>query len=78
MTVTIANCAITPAGGLLGSGSVGCCSGEFISPYGGVKPPLHRIGPLPSFWFRERKSREELPPSAESRVPNPASRPCNL
>ena len=29
----------------LGSGSR-CCSGEFTSPYGGIKPPLHQTVPL--------------------------------
>jgi len=35
------------AAGRRGSGSVWCRSGEFISPNGGVKPPLHQIDPLP-------------------------------
>ena len=43
---------IFPVGPLFGSGSVWCCSGEFTSPNGGVKPPLHQIDPLPAFHLR--------------------------
>jgi hypothetical protein len=32
----------------VGSGSIGRYSGEFTSPNGGVKPPLHQIDPVPS------------------------------
>ena len=32
-----------------GSRTVRCCSGEFTSPNGGVKPPLHQTVPLPVF-----------------------------
>jgi hypothetical protein len=33
---------------LRGSGAIWCCSGEFTSPNGGVKPPLHQTALPPA------------------------------
>src|SRR5208283_4931255 len=33
-----------------GNGPTECRSGEFTSPYGGVKPPLHHASVLPTEW----------------------------
>ena len=37
----------------IGSGAVWCRSGEFTSPRGGVKPPLHQTAPLPGIRMRD-------------------------
>jgi len=47
--------AVEPEGyGLPLRGSRSVCSGEFTSPHGGVKPPLHQAGPpVANYWKHE-------------------------